>query len=130
MSFEPTILYRVPGPIPGPKGHTHNWKGVTSEAQAAALLKDGWHPTLSEAVAAAEAPKAEPAAEKPPTKPKKTKAKAKKAKAKGKKDGRAATRPYIVMYEDEKGWHEGAEVVARSQDRRRTGFAVKERAAI
>lgn len=63
---------------------------------------------------AAEAP---PAAKPEPAKPKKAKAKAKKTKGKAKKEGRAATRPYLVLYEDEKGWHEGAEVVARSVER-------------
>jgi hypothetical protein len=63
-------------------------------------------------------PPAEPAKEEPkaekPKKPKKAKGK---GKGKAKKAGRAATRGYIVLYENEQGWQVGAEVEARSVER-------------
>ena len=42
------IIYRVPGKLKGPKGTTYDWRGVTAGAD----IPDGWHDSLTGAVAA------------------------------------------------------------------------------
>ena len=64
MEF-PTIFYKTPGPHHAPKGKgTYAYIGVENQESADALLKEGWHPTLQQAVG--DAPPPEPAAEAPP----------------------------------------------------------------
>lgn len=46
----PTIVYKIPGPFKGPKGHTHHWKGVKNEIEMAKALAEGYHKTMEDAL--------------------------------------------------------------------------------
>jgi hypothetical protein len=48
--MEPTILYRCPGKHKGPNGKTYDFKGVDTLEVHEAMLEDGWHPTLTQAI--------------------------------------------------------------------------------
>ena len=50
--MQPTIVYKVPGPFKGPKGHTHHWLGVKTEIELAKAKAEGYFDTMEEAVEA------------------------------------------------------------------------------
>lgn len=47
--FEPTIVYKCPGPYQRPGG-TYNYLGIRSQAELDQAYADGWHTTMPEAV--------------------------------------------------------------------------------
>jgi hypothetical protein len=55
MRFLPTTLYRVPGAHFGPPGFTYDYRGVDTEEALEAALADGWHESLTAAMAPPEA---------------------------------------------------------------------------
>jgi hypothetical protein len=65
MSYS-EIVYRCPGPHQRPGG-TFAFKGVTSEAEKEAALKDGWFETMPEAIAGKASLKELPSDTAPPT---------------------------------------------------------------
>lgn len=48
--FEPTIVYRVPGPHWGPMGKTYDYKGIHSAEELNDALADGWFLTILDAI--------------------------------------------------------------------------------
>lgn len=48
--FEPTIVYRIPGPHFGPEGKTYDYKGISSFAELNDALSNGWHASLLDAL--------------------------------------------------------------------------------
>jgi len=51
MRLLPTILYRVPGPHFGPPGVTYDYRGIDTQEALEAALADGWHDSLTAAMA-------------------------------------------------------------------------------
>ena len=51
MKSLPTTLYRVPGAHFGPPGFTYDYLGVDTEEALEAALADGWHESLTAAMA-------------------------------------------------------------------------------
>jgi hypothetical protein len=51
MRLLPTILYRVPGAHFGPLGVTYDYRGIDTQEALEAALADGWHDSLTAAMA-------------------------------------------------------------------------------
>jgi len=51
MKSLPTTLYRVPGAHFGPPGFTYDYLGVATKEALEAALADGWHDSLTAAMA-------------------------------------------------------------------------------
>lgn len=45
----PALVYRCPGPYPGPHGKTYDARPVASPESLAEALRDGWHWSLDDA---------------------------------------------------------------------------------
>lgn len=48
--FEPTIVYRVPGPHFGPNGKTYEYKGINSIGELNDALSGGWSHNIMSAI--------------------------------------------------------------------------------
>ena len=62
----PALVYRCPGPHPGPHGKTYDTRPVATAEALAAALRDGWHWSLDDVARGLPAP--EPL-EAPPAQP-------------------------------------------------------------
>ena len=52
----PALVYRCPGPHPGPHGKTYDTRPVASPEALEAALRDGWHWSLEDAALGLPAP--------------------------------------------------------------------------